>query len=64
MYSLYLSIFHAAHCFLHVRQVLETIYGDGAMRTAAAKVIPFTCQNQCELKGKGGAILGGWRNRL
>ena len=59
MYSLYLSLFHAAHCFLHVRQVLEAIYGDGAMRTAAAKVMPFACQNQFELKGEGGAILGG-----
>ena len=54
-----------SHVYLwHVPQVLDSIYGDGAMHTAAAKVMPIACQNQFELKGEGGAILGGWLNRL
>ena len=49
-----------SHCLLgrpyvilwHVSQRISTnsIYGDGAMRTAAAKVMPFACQNNFELK--------------
>ena len=49
--SLWPSLGGMSHVYLwHVPQVLEAIYGDGAMRTAAAKVMPFACQNHFELK--------------
>ena len=49
--SLWPSLGGMSHVYLwHVPQVLDSIYGDGAMRTAAAKVMPFACQNNFELK--------------
>ena len=45
-----MSLIHFVHSLWHVPQVLESIYGDGAMRTAAAKVMPFACDKHFELK--------------
>ena len=40
-----------SHVYLwHSPQVLDSIYGDGAMHTAAPKVMPFAGQNHSELK--------------
>ena len=49
---------HSVHFCLHVQQFLGPIYVDGAIRTAAAKVIPFTSQHAFELKCWGDATLG------
>ena len=60
MCKLYMSLIHiAVLCLLHDLHLLEAIYGEGAMRTAGVMVIQFGCQNQFELKGEGGATLGG-----
>ena len=49
--SLTHSLGGRTHVYLwHVPQVLESMYGDGAMRTAAAKVMPFACDKHFELK--------------
>ena len=45
-----MSMFHAVHCLLQVSQTREVIYVDGANRTAAAKVTPFTFQHASDLK--------------
>ena len=45
-----MSLDHGVGCLLHVSQILEVIYVDGAKRTAAAKVTPFTSQHASELK--------------
>ena len=45
-----MSMFHAVHCLLQVSQTREVIYVDGANRTAAAKVTPFTSKHASELK--------------
>ena len=50
---------HCVHFCLHVQQVLVAIYVDGAIRTAGAKVMPFTTQHASELKCWGDATLGG-----
>ena len=41
---------HSVYFCLHVQQVIGPIYVDGAIRTAGAKVMPFTTQHACELK--------------
>ena len=43
------------HSWWQVQQVVVSIYVDGAIRTAAAKVMPFTSQTHCEPKCTGGA---------
>ena len=48
---------HSVHFCLHVQQVLGPIYVDGAIRTAGAKVRPFTTQHACELKCWGDVTL-------
>ena len=54
--------FQAVHFCLQVQQVRGPIYVDGAIRTAGAKVMPFTSQHACELKCWGDATLGGRPN--
>ena len=57
-----LSLCHCVHSCWHVSQILVFIYADGAVLTAAAKVMLVTSQNAFELKCWGGATLGGMRN--
>ena len=47
----------AVHVSLQVEQVLADIYEGGAIRTAGAKVMPFTTPHACELKYLGDATL-------
>ena len=49
---------HSVHLNLQVEQVLAAIYKSGAIRTAAAKVMPFTTPDAFELKCWGDATLG------
>ena len=48
---------HSVHLSLQVEQVLADIYEGGAIRTAGAKVMPFTTPHACELKCWGDATL-------
>ena len=50
------------HFWLHVQQVLGSIYVDGAISAAAAKVMSFTSNHAFELKYSGDAPLGGRPN--
>ena len=56
------SLCHCVHSCWHVSQILVFIYADGAVLTAAAKVMLVTSQNAFELKCWGGATLGQMRN--
>ena len=56
------SLCHCVHSCWHVSQILVFIYADGAVLTAAAKVMLVTSQNAFELKCWGGATLEGMRN--
>ena len=49
---------HSVHLNLQVEQVLADIYKGGAIRTAGAKVMPFTTPDAFELKCWGDATLG------
>ena len=57
------SMFHTSvQCTLHVSQINEGIYVDGATRTATAKVTPFTSQHASELNARLIQHRGGRRN--
>ena len=53
---------HSVHLSLQVEQVLADIYEGGAIRTAGAKVMPFTTPDACELKCWGDVTLGKMHN--